>query len=351
MPENVFVGTTAAALKGDLLTRATVEKLAESTTLDELVNRLKGTPYAACLSRVTPPYTARGLELAFRERLADAHYLLMSLAKEPSLISLYYLRQIAWDLKTVLKSRALGRGSEESMEYLTMHAEELVGRRDLVVKVVSAKDLQEAAALLSGTEFGKDIASAVNAFSIKREIRLFDIYIDHAVLSRIASEYSSNSKMYSTSRAIDIAGVSSMVALDINSYNVLSVLRAKVWRLPEDEVRNLVVTPPRGTRSPDLQSLMVADAAADVTKALRGCLPQSLQLGGSEEDVIDAVEAYFTAETVGTARKSFVWQGLGLSTALALVKLHEFEVKNLAAISIGIEAGVEAKNVLSRLVF
>lgn len=53
----------------------------------------------------------------------------MSQAKEYDLISLYYMKQMAWDLKSVLKSKALGKDSE-SMEYLTMHAEELVGRRD-----------------------------------------------------------------------------------------------------------------------------------------------------------------------------------------------------------------------------
>lgn len=350
MSKSVYIGTTAAALKGTLLGRSTIEKLAESTTLEELVNRLKGTPYSSVLSTVSPPYAARRLELAFRERLADVHFLIMTLAKEYDLISAYYLRQIAWDLKSVLKSKALGKG-EESMEYLAMYAEELVGRRDLVVKIIAARDIQEVSSLLSGTEFSKDITMAIAAYSAKKEIRLFDLYIDHAVLSRIWTAYSSKAKLYSSSRAVDVAGVGAMVALDINSYNILSILRAKLWRLPEEEVRGLVMNPPYKSKLTNLQGLIAAESLGEAVNQLGNILPESPQSHGSDEETIDFIEDYFTAESMKVASKAFVWQGFGLAAALALTKLLEFEVKNLAAIAIGVEAHMDAKDVLPKLVF
>jgi V/A-type H+-transporting ATPase subunit C len=350
MPKSVYVGTTAAALKGTLLGRSAIEKLVESRTLEELVNRLKGTPYSSVLSTVSPPYAARRLELAFRERLADVHFLIMTLAKGYDLVSLYYLRQIAWDLKYVLKSKALGK-SDESMEYLAMHAEELVGRRDLVVKIIAARDIQEIPSLLSGTEFSEDITMAIAAFSAKKEIRLFDLYIDHAVLSRISTAYSSKVKLYSSSRAVDVAGVGEMVALDIDSYNILSVLRAKLWRLPEEEVRSLIVNPPHNSKLTNLQGLIATESLGETVKQLGNILPESPQWRGSGEETIDFIEDSFTAESMKVASKAFVWQGFGLAAALALTKLLEFEVKNLAAIAIGVEAGMDARDVLSKLVF
>lgn len=350
MPRSVYVGTTAAALRGALLGRSAVEKLAESTTLEEFVNRLRGTPYSGVLSTVSPPYDARRLELAFRERLADVHYHVMTLAKEYDLISLYYLKQIAWDLKSALKSKALGKGNE-SLEYVTMHAEELVGRRDLVIKVIAARDIQEVSSLLFRTEFGEDVTAAIAAFSAKKEIRLFDLYIDHAVLSRIATEYSSKAKLYSSSRAVDVAGVGEMVSLDINSYNILSVLRAKLWRLPEEEVRGLVVTPPRNGKSVNLQRLIATESMDEAVKQLGSILPESPRSHGSDEEAIGFIEDSFTAESAKVASKAFVWQGFGLAATLALTKLLEFEVKNLAAVAFGVEAHMDAKDVLSKLVF
>ncbi len=362
MSKSIYVGTTAAALKGTLLSRDAVEKLAESRTLEELVNRLKGTPYSDVISKVSAPYTARWLELAFRERLADAHFLIMTLAKEYDLISLYYLKRVAWDLKSVLKSKALGRGTEESMEYLTMHAEELIGRRELIVRILSANDIKDVPSLLRGTEFSEDIAAAVALFTAKKEIGIFDLYIDHAVLSRIATKYFSKPKLYSSSRAVDVAGVGAMVALDINSYNVLSILRAKSCRLSEEEVRDLVVTPPPGARLANVHGMIateslgeaVTEKLGEAVKLLRGVVPAFPQSVGSDPGVVDSIEDFedfFEAESIKVASKAFMWQGFGVATALALTKLLEFEVMNLAGIAIGIETGMDAKVVLSKLVF
>jgi len=50
-----------------------------------------------------------------------------------------------------------------------------------------------------------------------------------------------------------------------------------------------------------------------------------------------------------TADLAFVWQGLSPGTILGLIKLLEFEVSNLAAIAIGVEAGMDPKKILSKL--
>jgi V/A-type H+/Na+-transporting ATPase subunit C len=350
MPKNVFVGTTAAALKGTLFDRGTTEKMAEATSLEELVNRLKGTSYANYVGKLSPPFTARSLELAFRERLADVHNLIVNLAKEYDLLSSYYMRQIAWDLKSVLKSKALSKGTDESMEYLTMHAEELVGRRELIVRIVSARDIQEVPSLMAGTEFSKDVADAVSLFTTRKEIRIFDLFIDHAVWSGIASAYGRQAKEYASSRAIDIAGIREMVTLDINSFNILSILRSKLWKIPEEEMKELIVTPTSSFSRSNVQELLAIETVAEASKLLEGTLPQTVGLNGTDEEIVDSIEDYFVSESLNVAKKSFVWQGVGLSYALALTKLLEFEVRNLAAISIGIEAGVEARTVLSKLV-
>ena len=348
MSTRTYIGTKAFALKGSLLDSATVQKLAEAATLEELVNRLRSTSYADALSGLTPPFNARRIELALRERLATVHHSVTQGASKYAILQMYYLKDIAWDLKLALKARALGRPYEETVEYIDMKAEELVGRRDLVVKVLSAKDVGEAVAMLQGTEFSSDVEKALSRYGAKGEIRFFDVYVDHAVLQAIAKEHSLNSKIYS-SRVPNANGVDDIVALDVDSYNVLALLRSKLWGLTESEMQELLVAPTGRVQLSVLSGMAGADSVTEAVKLLEPAYRFEFAAARSEEEVIDLVEDSFAKLALGTATLSFVWQSLGPGTMLALIKLMEFEVSNLAAIAIGVEAGMDPKKIQSKL--
>ena len=347
MSSRIYVGTKGFALRGSLLEGPAIQKLAEATSLEELVNRLRSTPYADSFSNMSPPYTARRIELALRERLAVVHHSITQGAGRYGILQLYYLKNIAWDLKLALKARALNRSYDETVEYLDMKAEELVGRRDLMAKVLSAKDVNEAVTMLSGSEFHADVEKALAAYASKGEIRFFDVYIDHAVLSAISKEFSLNAKLYS--KSADVNGVRELVALDIDAYNVLGVLRAKLWGLGEAEVQELIITPARRVQLPVLTSMAAADSVAEAAKLIESSYRFPTQGAQGDEELIDMVEDGFANQVKETASLAFVWQGLSPGTILGLIKLMEFEVSNLAAVAIGVEAGMEQKKILSKL--
>jgi len=349
LSSKTYVGTKAFALRGTIIDEGTVQKLAEATSLDELVNRLRSTPYSDALSSLTPPFTARKIELALRERLAEVHHSVITGAGKYKILELYYLKHIAWDLKTALKSKALNKSYEETVEYLDMKAEELAGRRDLILRVLSAKDIGEAVSLLSGTEFSDDVEKALASYSSKGEVRFFDLFLDHAVLSAISKEYTANFRLYASSRATDVAGVGDIVANDTDSYNVLSLLRSKLWGLSETEARSLIIVPTHRVTAAALGRMVGADSVSEAVKEAGRPYGASGQGTRSDEEIIDGVEDGFSAEMRETAAKAFFWQGLGPGTMLALVKLLEFEVGNLAAIAIGIEARMDVKTILARL--
>ena len=348
MSSRTYIGTKAFALRGTLLDPQTVQKLAESTSLDELVNRLRSTSYADSLSRMSAPFSARRVELALRERLATVHYSVVQGASKYAILQLYYLKNIAWDLKLALKARALDRSYDETIEYLDMKAEELAGRRDLIIKVLSARDVNEAVTMLAGTEFSIDVEKALSRYATKGEIRFFDVYIDHAVLAAISKEYSLNSRVYS-SRPPDANGVEEMVDLDVDAYNVLAVLRSKLWGLSESEIQELIILPASRVQAQTLNAMAASDSVTDAVKLLEPSYRFALQGAQNEEELIDLVEDGFGKRAKDTASLAFVWQGLGPGTMLALIKLMEFEVSNLAAIAIGVEAGIEPKKIQSKL--
>jgi V/A-type H+/Na+-transporting ATPase subunit C len=347
LTSRTYVGTKAFAIKGSLLDSSSVTKLAETTSLDELVNRLRGTPYAASLAGLSPPYSARKIELALRGRLATVHHTIMQSAGKYRIIELYYLRNIAWDLKLALKAKALNRTYEETIEYLDMTAEQLVGRRDLLAKVLTARDVNEAVSMLSGTEFSADAEKALGAYTAKGEVRFFDLYIDHAVLSAISKEYSQNSKLYSY--RTNANGVGDIVAVDIDAYNVVSVLRAKLWGLRDADVQELIITPAGRVNLSTLKAMAAAESVTEGAKLLESSYHFSVPGASSDEGLIDVVEEAFAKELRQTAALAFVWQGLSAGTILAVVRLMEVEVGNLAAIAIGVEARMDPKQILAKL--
>ncbi len=348
MSSKTYVGTKAFALRGTLLDSENIQKLAEASSLDELVNRLKGTPYSEALAGLSTPYTARRIELALRERLAAVHHSITQSAGRYGILGQYYLKNIAWDLKLVLKAKALNRSYEETIEYLSMKAEELVGRRDLIIKVLSARDVNEAVTMLSGTEFFTDVERALAGYSSKGEVRFFDIYIDHAVLSAISREYSLNSRLYA-SRAGGTNGVGDIVAVDVDAYNVVSILRSKLWGLKDSEIQELIVTPTRRVGASTLSSMTAAESISEAAKLIESAYRFPIPNAQDEEEIIDFVEESFAKKLKETATLAFVWQGLSPGTILGLIKLLEFEVSNIAAISIGVEAGMDPKKIISKL--
>lgn len=344
---NIYAGTKSFALRGTLLDRQILERLAESSSMEEFVNRLKTTPYSEEISKVTLPYSSRRLELAFRARLAKVHYSLIQ-ATNSKLVKLFYLKRIGWDLKTVLKAKILNKSYEDILEFVDMRAEELVGRRDLLVKIMSAKDIQEAVSFLSGSEFYEDLEKAVSLYNTNQEIRVIDTYIDHSVLSRISKEYTSNSSSYKTKT--NVASIETMIAIEVDSYNVLTALRSKIWNISENETLSILIRP---TYNVPIETLNNIVSASTVQEAVR-LLPEKYVAGEtqlSNEELIAYVEQKFREESLDIAAKAFVWQGLSVATALALIKLLENEVNNLAAISVGIESGIESKKIISSLLF
>jgi V/A-type H+-transporting ATPase subunit C len=343
--DDVYTGAISFAIKGTLLQKDAVETLAECRSLEELVNRLKATPYSDAISKVQPPHSARRLELALRERLADVHMQLSRSSPGYELLENYYLKNIAWNLKSALKSKALNKSYEEATLYIDLHAEELVGRRELIVKVLSAKDIQEASAALVDSEFGEDVVKAASTFVKEGEVRAFDLFVDHSFYQTIARSFSE--RLGREPGGASLESARSIVALDIDTYNTISLLRAKLWGLSSAETNSLLVTPTFGIPFATLQKIAFAESVGEAFSFLsvtRYGIP--LPSGAIDEEMINRLEERFNDLSYETAKRSFLWNSFQVGSTLALVKLMEFEVRNLAAIAFGVEAGIPSKNVL-----
>ncbi|HKZ62801.1 MAG TPA: V-type ATPase subunit [Nitrososphaera sp.] len=342
MPGKIFGTVLSHGMKGRLLTKNELQTLAESRDIEELVTRMKNTVYLDVLSKLTKPYTAEKIEGALRENLVNNHVKMVSIAGGSGVLNAYFVKYITWNLKLILKGKALGKSYEELVPKINLRAEELVGRRDTVVKALVAKNLEEAVAALAGSEFGEDAAKAAAAYKDKGDLRLFDIYIDHVFYHDLG-------------RALTIESqspeVKNIVAVDIDSYNILAVLRGKYWNLSQNDIDDLIVATtskvPRDTLQKMINIEKVSEAITELGNTVyKDIIPQSAT---DDINAIMQLEASFESLQLKKVISSFRTM-FSVGNMVAALKLMMIEVRNLAAIASGVEQKVPTESIMANLV-
>ena len=342
MPGKIFGTVLAHGMKGRMLTKNELQTLAEARDIEELVTRMKNTVYLDVLSKLTKPYTAEKIEGALRENLVNNHVKMVSIAGGSGVLNAYFVKYITWNLKLILKGKALGKSYEELVPKINLRAEELVGRRDTVVKALVAKNLEEAVAALAGSEFGEDAAKAAAAYKDKGDLRLFDIYIDHVFYHDLG-------------RALTIESqspeVKNIVAVDIDSYNILAVLRGKYWNLSQNDIDDLIVATTSKVPRDMLQKMINIEKVSEAITELGNTVYKDIIPQSATDDInaIMQLEASFESLQLKKVISSFRTM-FSVGNMVAALKLMMIEVRNLAAIAAGIEQKVPTESIMTNLV-
>ena len=184
--KNVYASVKAYSKRGKLLTKSDFQTLAESRDLEELMTRIKNTVYGDAVTDVQKPYTSQSIESALRSQLADIHYSIAKTSGNSGVLDAYYMKFIVSNLKLILKGKVLGKSQEELETHINLHAEELIKQRDVVIKALIAKDLEEAVASLNSIQFGEEIAKAAALYNEKKNIQIFDTYFDKILFQHLA---------------------------------------------------------------------------------------------------------------------------------------------------------------------
>ncbi|HET6809102.1 MAG TPA: V-type ATPase subunit [Nitrososphaera sp.] len=342
MPNKIFGTVVAHSLRGKMLSKTELQTLAESRDIEELVTRMKNTVYLDALAKLTRPFTAEKVEGALREYLVNQHAKMVNIANGSAILNAYFVRHITWNLKIILKGKAMGRTYEELLPKINLRAEELVGRRDLVVKALVAKDFDEAVNSLAGSEFGEDAKKAAQSYKEKGDVRVFDTYLDHAFYKSLDRAVVFESKLQDAQK---------LVGIDIDTYNVLAVLRGKYWGLSPADVTDLIVTTTTKVSKDTLQKMIntekiqeaIGELAATTYKDL---IPRS---AANDIDAIMQLEAGFEKEALKRIMNSFRTV-FTIANLLASLKLMGYEIRNLAAIAAGVEQKIPADKIMASLV-
>ncbi len=336
--ENVFASVKCYSKKGKLLKKADFQTLAESRDLDELMTRIKNTVYGETVSDVKKPYTSQGIESALKSRLADVQYSIAKTSSKSHILDAYYLKFIISNLKQILKGKVLGKSQEEIEIHINLHAEELIKQRDIVIKALVAKDLDEAVASLNQTEFGEEIVKAAALYADKKNIQIFDTYFDKILYSRLVKALKSGD-----------TDASRLIGMDVDFYNILSVIRGKFWGLDEQQIQDLIIIQSPAAKDL-LERMMAAGSISDAFNELANTKYANLVPQVENElDAIAEFERAFEMMIYKASLNSFT-KMFSLATTVGITKLTAYEVRNLAAIAYAVEQKIPTETTMSKLI-
>ncbi len=338
--KNVYASVKSYSQRGKLLKKADFQTLAESRDLEELMTRIKNTIYGEAVSDVEKPYTSHGIESALRSHLADVHYGIAKTAGDSPILDAYYMKFIILNLKVILKGKVLGKSQEDIESYVNLHAEELIKQRDIIIKALVAKDLEEVVASLNAVQFGEEIGKAASLYNETKNIQVFDTYFDKILYQHLG-------RALKNTRDRDVIR---LVGMDVDFYNLLSVIRGKLWELDESQIEDLVVvttpTAPRELLSRMMAAATVKDALNELSNTrYKSLIPES----ENELDAVAEFERSFEMAIYHASTRSFT-KMFSFATIIAITKLTSFEVRNLAAIAYAVEQKIPTETTMSKLI-
>ncbi len=338
--KNVYASVKSYSQRGKLLKRADYQTLAESRDLEELITRIKNTIYGDSVSDVQKPYTSHGIESALRSHLADIHYGIAKTAGDSPILDAYYMKFIISYLKSILKGKILGKSQEEIESHVNLHAEELIKQRDIIIKALVAKDIEEVVASLNSAQLGEEISKAAALYNEKKNLQIFDTYFDKILFQQLG-------RALKNTRNRDVIKI---VGMDVDFYNLLSVIRGKFWGLDESQIQDLIVTQtpsaPRELLGRMMAAATVRDAFNELTNTkYKSLIPQT----ENELDAVAEFERAFEMAIYHASVRSFT-KMFSFATIIGITKLTAFEIRNLAAIAFAVEQKIPAETTMSKLI-
>ena len=333
----LYASVKSYGKKGRLLSRADLQALAESRDIDELVTRIKNTPYARAVGDMPRPHTAEGIEAALGAYHAETHHQIARVSGDRHVLAAYYDRFTAWNLKIILKAKTLGRSQAEIEGRLNMRAAELIKERDLVVNALVAESFEEAAASLKPSRFGAEAARAAELYAESGNIQVIDTYFDKAVYGALA-------------RAAITGAKTGLIAADLDSYNILAVLRGRLWELDEQAIAGLAAPPTPGAPRQLLERMAGAEsvrgALAELASTKYAALVPQTE---SDLDAVAELERALEMNMYSLCNSAFT-RMFSFSTIVAITKLVGYEVRNIASIAYAVEQKIPTETTMSKII-
>ena len=107
----------------------------------------------------------------------------------------YYYKFIFKNLKNILKGKILGKTQSQIESSIGLRAEELIQRRDVTLKALTSKNIEEVISNFKSYNFGNDVEKAIMLYNDIGEIGVIDTYLDKILYQNLADSIKSKADL------------------------------------------------------------------------------------------------------------------------------------------------------------
>ena len=327
-------------LKGKLLTKKIFQTLAESRNLDEFVSRLNSTKYADCVRQIPKPYSSNNIEMSLRGKQSELYYKMMGAVGGSNLLMAYYYKFIFKNLKNIIKGKILKKSIDEIKSTVTLRAEELIQRRDVTLRALSANTIEEVIANLKPYGFGNEIEKAYLMYKDTKEIGIIDTYLDKILYQNLADSIKSKADL----------NLLKLFGTELDVYNLTNIVRAKFWNMDSQMIKELLISHTAST-SDDLLSKMIDAENIKMTfmELSKTKFVDIIPTEGNDIFMINEFETKLNIFLYNSLLKEFA-NMFKLSTTVAVVRLYDYEIQNLASISYAVENNISTETTMTKII-
>ena len=335
-----YATVKAYSLKGKLLSRKIFQTLAESRNLDEFASRLNSTSYSDYIRKIPKPYSSNNIEISFRDKQAELYYMMMNSVGGSNLLMAYYYKFIFKNLKNILKGKILGKSQSEIESTVGLKAEELIQRRDVTLKALTSKNIEEVISNFKSYGFGSEIEKAVMLYNDVGEIGVIDTYLDKILYQNLADSIKSKADL----NLLKLFGV------ELDLYNLTNIVRGKFWNLDEQIINDLLISHTSSTSDELLSKMISAENLKNSFMELSKTKFSDI-IPHEDDDIvmINEFETKFDIFLYDSLLKEFA-NMFKLSTVVSVVRLYDIEIRNLSSISYAVENNISSDVTMSKII-
>ena len=324
----------AGSERSYLIRREQIEGLAESKDLDELVSRLKGSPYETLLKNVRP-ISARKMQRVFEEELIRVCSKMVRFS--PREIRFFLKDYISYfeieNLKTLLKMKHNGLPANVIVTRLHLSVEEIFGMKEKFVQAAKAEDVKKAVEMFRGTIYGPILSEGIARYEETGSTKFFDFSLDRAYHDKLLISASLIPKE-------DRETALQFVGLNVDMFNILTAVRSILLKYPPHLIYRAITH-----RFYRLDEKTIRDlvSSGNVDSALnrikQSFYERFLTIHESIEETMINFEKRVKKFGLKLLEKGRIINIFSIATPLELIAKKENEMKNLTMISSGIEFG------------
>jgi len=333
--------------KSHLLSKQKLERLVDCKTLTEFASELGQTVYGKKLGQMTPPYKTNDFERAFRESFIDV--CIKMVQNTPDFVSeflkTYLLKFEQENITTILRAVSIGLPSDEITSKLYLPVEKFLKRQEVILKAVIALQVKSVVDVLQTTVYGPSLITGLQKYEETGSTKYFDVLLDRLFYEKLGKSLEDLPK---TEQEL----ASFYVSRENDRFNILTILRAKLLGYDPHWIRMALSRNVYNIPEQTIEAMLMAkdfESAFNIVK--QGYYKELFAKAETPEENLSAAEKAFKRDVFQHVQKTNIGDPFTIESPIAFIVKKENELRNLNAISLGIEYGVKKADILSWLLF